>query len=85
VDAGLVIDDGVAGPVVLVPAEGAAVMVVEVFAPTVAEVEPTTNVLISIDGNNKCPAFCGRSMIANFLISPSVAVKWPLRRPPISH
>lgn len=78
-------DDGVAGAFILLPAEGAAVIIVDVFAPTAAEVEPTTKVFISIDGNSKCPAFCGKSIIANFLTSPSEAVKWPLRRPPISH
>lgn len=80
-DAGLVMDakdddDGVAGPVVviLLP-EGAAAIVVDVFAPTAAELAPTTNVFISIEGNNKCPAFCGKSIMANLLVSPSVAVK----------
>lgn len=65
-DEGLVTDDEGAGP---------AVTVVDVFAPTVAELAPTTNVFISIDGNNKCPAFCGKSIMANRLVSPSVAVK----------
>jgi hypothetical protein len=51
-DVGLVTDDGVAG---LLPeaVAGPAAMVVDIFAPTAAELAPTTNVLISIDGSNK--------------------------------